>query len=206
MSGTREKILVTLLNSPRSTISDLAVAAGINAISVRHHLASLQAGDLIQSEEERHGVGRPRLIYSLSEKGVEQFPTSYLKLTNHLLEQMQAILPDAMLKKVLDQVAEDITAGYIDQVKGLPMNERLNLVKRLLKEEGFLIEWKNTADGYEIREISCPYHHVGRGHPEICSIDQAVLSKLLEIPVTRISCILRGDNHCTYIIPSVNKR
>jgi DeoR family transcriptional regulator, suf operon transcriptional repressor len=206
MSGTREKILVTLLNNPRSTISDLAVAAGINAISVRHHLASLQAADLIQSEEERHGVGRPRLVYSLSEKGVEQFPTSYLKLTNHLLEQMQAILPEAMLKKVLDQVAEDITAGYIDQVKGLPMNERLNLIKRLLKEEGFLIEWKNTVDGYEIREISCPYHHVGRGHPEICSIDQAILSKLLEIPVTRISCILRGDNHCTYIIPPENKR
>jgi DeoR family suf operon transcriptional repressor len=206
MSGTREKILVTLLNHPRSTISDLALAAGINAISVRHHLSSLQAGDLILSEEERHGVGRPRLVYSLTEKGVEQFPTSYLKLTNHLLEQMQAILPDAMLKKVLDRVAADIAAGYIDQVKGLPMNERLNLVKRLLKEEGFLIEWKKTANGYEIREVSCPYHHVGRGHPEICSIDQAVLSKLLEIPVTRISCILRGDNHCTYIIPSGNKR
>jgi len=206
MSGTREKILVTLLNHPRSTISDLAAAAGINAISVRHHLSSLQAGDLIHSEEERHGVGRPRLVYSLSEKGVEQFPTSYLKLTNHLLDQMQAILPDAMLKKVLDRVAEDIAAGYIDQVKGLPMFERLNLVKRLLKEEGFLIEWNKTRDGYEVREISCPYHHVGRGHPEICLIDQAVLSKLLEIPVTRISCILRGDNHCTYTIPSENRR
>ncbi len=205
MSGTREKILLTLLNHPRSTISDLADAAGINAISVRHHLSSLQAGDLIQSEEERHGVGRPRLVYSLSEKGVEQFPTSYLKLANHLLEQMQSVLPDAMLKKVLDRVALDIAAEYMDQVRGLPMDERLNLIKRLLKEEGFLIEWKKTTEGYEIREISCPYHHIGRGHPEICSIDQAVLSKLLEIPVTRISCILRGDNHCTYIIPS-NKR
>jgi len=206
MSGTREKILVTLLNHPRSTISDLADAAGINAISVRHHLASLQAGNLIIFEEERHGVGRPRLVYSLSEKGGEQFPTSYLRLTNHLLEQMQAILPDAMLKKVLDHVAADIAGQYIDQVKNLPLNERLNLIKRLLKEEGFLIEWKKTSEGIEIREISCPYHHVGRGHPEICSIDQTVFSKLLEVPVKRISCILRGDNHCTYLIPTGNRR
>jgi DeoR family suf operon transcriptional repressor len=205
MSGTREKILVTLLNHPRSTISELAVAAGINAISVRHHLSSLQAGDLIQSEEERHGVGRPRLVYSLSEKGVEQFPTSYFRLTNHLLDQMQAILPEAMLKNVLDRVAAEMVAGYIDQVKGLPMNERLNQIKRLLRDEGFLIEWQKTAEGYEIREISCPYHHVGRGHPEICAIDQTVLSKLLEIPAMRISCILRGDNHCTYIIPSPDR-
>jgi DeoR family suf operon transcriptional repressor len=205
MSGTRDKILLTLLNHPRSTISDLAGAAGINAISVRHHLSSLQAGNLIQSEEERHGVGRPRLVYSLSEKGVEKFPTGYLKLANHLLEQMQSVLPEAMLKKVLESVATDISAEYMDQVRNLPMDERLDMIKRFLSEEGFLIEWKKSPEGYEIREISCPYHHIGRGHPEICSIDQSVLSNLLEIPVTRISCILRGDNHCTYIIPSADR-
>jgi DeoR family suf operon transcriptional repressor len=202
MSGTREKILLTLLNHPRSTINDLADAAGINVISVRHHLSSLQAGDLIIFEEERHGVGRPRLVYSLSEKGVEQFPTSYLKLANHLLEQMQSVLPDAMLKTVLERVAADISEDYMDQVKNMSIDDRLNMIQKLLKDEGFLIEWKRSTEGYEIREISCPYHHVGRGHPEICSIDQAVLSKLLEIPVTRISCILQGDNHCTYVIPS----
>ncbi len=202
MSGTRDKILLTLLNHPRSTISDLADAAGINAISVRHHLSSLQAGDLIQAEEERHGVGRPRLVYSLSEKGVEKFPTGYLKLANHLLEQMQSVLPPEQLKKVLNSVATEISAEHMDQVKNLPLDERLDLIKHFLSEEGFLIEWKMTPEGYEIREISCPYHHIGRGHPEICSIDQAVLSNLLEIPVTRISCILRGDKHCTYLIPS----
>lgn len=85
------------------------------------------------------------------------------------------------------------------------MDERLDMIKRFLSEEGFLIEWKKSSEGYEIREISCPYHHIGRGHPEICSIDQSVLSNLLEIPVTRISCILRGDNHCTYIIPSADR-
>jgi DeoR family suf operon transcriptional repressor len=206
MSGTREKILLTLLNHPKSTISDLADAANINAISVRHHLASLQAGGLILSEEERHGVGRPRLVYSLSEKGGEQFPTSYLKLANHLLKQMQSVLPDPMLKKVLERVASDIASEYLDQVRQLPMDERLNAIKGFLKEEGFLIEWKKSTEGYEIREISCPYHHIGRGHPEICAIDQAVLSKLLEIPVTRISCILRGDNYCTYVIPTTTKR
>ncbi len=202
MSSTREKILLTLLNHPKATISDLADAAKINAISVRHHLSILQADNLIHAEEERHGVGRPRLVYSLSEKGMEQFPTSYLKLTNHLLEQMRSILPDAVMNKIFDKVATAITAGYQDKVKDLSMEERLNLIKRVLEEEGFIIEWEKNRDKYEINEISCPYHHIGRNHPEICSIDLAVISKLLEIPVNRMGCILRGDNHCTYIIPS----
>ncbi len=206
MPGTREKILLTLLNHPNATINDLAIAAKINAISVRHHLSSLQAGNLIHSEEERHGVGRPRLVYSLSEKGMEQFPTSYLKLTNHLLEQIHALLPDATLSKLLDKVASAIASSYQDKIKNLSTEQRLDLIKRLLEEEGFIIEWEKSKDQYEIREISCPYYHIGRAHPEICSIDQAVISKLLEIPVKRMTCILRGDNICTYIVPAGIKR
>ncbi|MGB8251891.1 MAG: hypothetical protein WCF08_01640 [Anaerolineaceae bacterium] len=202
MSGTREKILLTLLNHPNATINDLAIAAKINGISVRHHLSSLQADNLIHSEEERHGVGRPRLVYSLSEKGMEQFPTSYLKLTNHLLEQMRSLLPDSTMNKLFDKVATAIVAGYQDKIKDLSIEERLNMIKKLLEEEGFIIEWVKTKSQYEIHEIRCPYHHIGRSHPEICSIDQAVISKLLDIPVNRMTCILRGDNLCTYIVPS----
>jgi len=66
MKSTRERVLQTLLTNPNSTINALAEAVGINAVSVRHHLTSLQADNLVQSQEERHGVGRPRLVYSLT--------------------------------------------------------------------------------------------------------------------------------------------
>ena len=39
MTSTRDKILQALLRKPRSTINDLAEVAGINPISVRHHLS-----------------------------------------------------------------------------------------------------------------------------------------------------------------------
>ena len=81
MSGTREKVLRTLLTHPRSTINELAEAVGISPISVRHHITSLQAENLVASEDEIHGVGRPRQVFSLTEAGVEQFPTRYIRLT-----------------------------------------------------------------------------------------------------------------------------
>ena len=68
MSSTRDRILQTLLRQPRRTINDLAEAVGINPISVRHHLTSLQVEGLVTSEEERHGVGRPRLLYALTRR------------------------------------------------------------------------------------------------------------------------------------------
>ena len=85
MKSTRERVLQTLSSHPRSTIIEIAKEVGINAISVRHHLTSLQASSLVASEEERHGVGRPRMVYFLTENGLEHFPTGYLRLTNNIL-------------------------------------------------------------------------------------------------------------------------
>ncbi len=57
-TNTREKVMRTLLTRPRITINELAENVGINPISVRHHISSLAAEGLVESEEERHGVGR----------------------------------------------------------------------------------------------------------------------------------------------------
>ncbi len=91
MKSTREKILRTLLTYPGSTIKYLSEVVGINGISIRHHLNALEAEGLIVSSEERHGVGRPHLVYSLTEIGVEEFPTGYLNLSKRLLSAVNKI-------------------------------------------------------------------------------------------------------------------
>lgn len=204
MKSTRERILQTLLNHPHSTISDLAEAVGINSISVRHHLTSLQAEGLVTAEEERHGVGRPRLVYSLTEKGLERFPTRYLRLTNRLLDQMKESLPPAAISKLFTQMASDIASDYENQVKSLTIEEKLDFIKNLLAQEGFSVEWERRGNDYHIHEITCPYYHVGQAHPEVCTVDQALISKVLDIPAQKINCLLNGDAHCTYVISDLN--
>jgi DeoR family transcriptional regulator, suf operon transcriptional repressor len=205
MKSTRERILQTLLNHPHSTISDLADAVGINAISVRHHLTSLQAEGLVTSEEERHGVGRPRLVYALTEKGLERFPTRYLRLTNRLLDQMKESLPPAAINKLFSAMAADIAQDYAQQVKSLSVEGKLELIKELLAQEGFSVEWERQGGEFLIHEITCPYYHVGQAHPEVCTVDQTLISEVLSIPAQKINCVLTGDTHCTYVIPDMTK-
>jgi predicted ArsR family transcriptional regulator len=200
MKSTRERILQTLLNHPHSTILELADAVGINAISVRHHLSSLQAEGLVAAEEERHGVGRPRLVYGLTEKGQERFPTRYLRLTNRLLDQMKEAMPPAVINNLFTQMATDIAADYATQVKYFTVEEKLDFIKGLLAQEGFSVEWEHLGSEYHIHEITCPYYHVGQSHPEVCTVDQTLISEVLSIPAHKIQCLLRGDTHCTYVI------
>jgi DeoR family transcriptional regulator, suf operon transcriptional repressor len=203
MKSTRERILQTLLNHPHATISDLADAVSINPISVRHHLTSLQAEGLVAAEEERHGVGRPRLVYALTEKGLERFPTRYLRLTNRLLDQMKESLPPAAISKLFSSMAADIASDYTQQVKSLSVEGKLELIKTLLAQEGFSVEWEHQGDEFLIHEITCPYYHVGQAHPEVCTVDQTLISEVLSIPAHKINCVLSGDTHCTYVIPDM---
>jgi predicted ArsR family transcriptional regulator len=134
MKSMKDKILQTLLRKPKITINELAEAVGINPISVRHHLTNLQMEGLIAAEEERHGVGRPRLVYSLTEDGMERFPTKYLRLTTRLLAQMKESMPGPLVTKLFNQVAEDLASEYASQIQGLSMEERLEFVLSLLSD------------------------------------------------------------------------
>ena len=207
MTTTRENVLRTLLTRQRCTINELAEAVGINPISVRHHVTKLEADGFVTSEEERHGVGRPRRLYFLTEEGMEQFPTRYLRLTVRLLEQLKETLPESMVDKLFAQVATDLVKDYTSelQLDGTPIEERLNIVQDLLSGEGFTMEWELQEDGYHIREVNCPYYHVGQNHPEVCAVDQTLISSMLDVPVEKIKCILDGDSYCTYVVPANQK-
>jgi predicted ArsR family transcriptional regulator len=206
MSTTRDRVLKTLLTRQRCTINDLAESVGINPISVRHHVTKLEASGLVTSEEERHGVGRPRRLYYLTEKGMEQFPTRYLRLTLRLLSQLKETLPSPMVNQLFSQVADGLVTDYATELEleEMPIEERLDVVKELLQGEGFTMEWERKDDGYHIRESSCPYYHVGQTHPEICAVDQTLISNVLSVPVEKVKCILNGDSYCTYIVPTTD--
>ncbi|MBL8100174.1 MAG: winged helix-turn-helix transcriptional regulator [Anaerolineales bacterium] len=204
MSATRNKILQTLLKKPKSTINEMAEVVGINPISVRHHLTNLQMEGLVEAQEERHGVGRPRLVYLLTSEGMEQFPTRYLQLTKRLITQMKESMPAETVSTLFGQIADNLVSQYEHDVKGLSMEARLDFVKDLLAQEGFTVEWEKKDDSYQIHETSCPYYQIGIAHPEVCTVDQTLISKMLALPVNKVQCILDGSAHCTYVVQQSN--
>ncbi len=202
MKSTRDRIMQTLQRRPRQTINELAEAVGINPISARHHLSNLQVEGLVAADEERHGVGRPRLVYALTADGLEKFPTRYLRLTTRLLTQMKESMPGPVVTTLFTQVADDLASEYADEMEGLSLEERLEKVKTLLGQEGFTVDWERKDDQYRIHEISCPYFQIGISHPEVCAVDQELISKMLALPAEKVQCVLNGSAHCIYVVPA----
>jgi DeoR family suf operon transcriptional repressor len=200
-SETRATILRTMRTRGHCTVKDLADAAGISPVSVRHHLSSLQAESLIELEEVRHGVGRPHHVFSLTEEAHELFPTRYFRLTNRLLGEIKDLMPVGSVEGLLTGIADSMASDYAGQLKDLPIEKRLNRLVELLDEEGFDAQVERRGDEVVIRELTCPYYQIGQAHPEVCMIDQTFIAQALSLPVERVRCVLDGDAHCAFSVP-----
>jgi len=198
--STRETILRTLRSQGKCTVKDLAQAAKVSPVSVRHHLSNLEDENLVAIEEVRHGVGRPRHIFSLTEDALELFPARYYRLANRLLGEMKDSLPEGSVDAMFNHIADDLVEQFRQQLEGLPLESRMTRLAELLKDEGFEIEVEIGEDQVLIKEMTCPYLHVGREHPEVCLIDRQLIAAALDLPVERISWLLEGDRHCTYAV------
>lgn len=199
-SPTRDTILRTLRSQGKCTVKELADAAEVSPVSVRHHLSNLQAEDLVQVEEVRHGVGRPHHTFTLTEKALELFPTRYYRLANRLIEELKGSLPEDKVDELFGRVAVSMADQFAKELKSLPLEERLKRLVALLAEEGFDAELEKSGDSLMIHELSCPFLHVGQEHPEVCILDQSLIARALSLPVERVTWLLQGDLHCTYAV------
>ena len=200
MNTTRESILSTLKAQGSATIAELAAAVGLTTVSIRHHLSGLLAEGLIVAEEERHCIGRPRMVYSLTEAGMERFPAKYVRLSGRLLDELKSTLATEDVEAMFTRIAASIVADNAHRLTGKSLEEKMALVVDLLGEEGFMAAWKVAGERYQLTEYNCPYLRIGQRHPEVCRIDQTLISQALAVPVERSSCLLEGDEHCTFTI------
>jgi len=199
--STRDVILRTLRSRGKCAVKELADAARISPVSVRHHLSNLQAEGLVEIEEIRHGVGRPRQVFSLTDRAMDLFPSRYFSLTHRLLGEIKDNLPPNTVDAIFSGVAATMAGDYAESLAGLPLEERLQRLVESLSLEGFDAEVERIGDRILIHELSCPYYRIGREHPEVCLVDQTFIATALSLPVEKVTCLLNGHSHCTFSIP-----
>lgn len=196
--STRDIILRTIKQRYQATVNELAEAADVSPVTVRHHLNSLQADSLLRSESVRRKVGRPYHVYSLSEKGLELFPKRYARLSTRLLEELKNQFPAEVVTDLFRSVVEGVVEEHRPEFENLSFEKRLSYLVELLAEEGFLARWEKEDGTYHLIEYSCPYISLGQEHTEICTFDKDLIIAILDTEVEQHSCMLRGDNCCQF--------
>jgi predicted ArsR family transcriptional regulator len=202
MQSTRQEIVEILKEEQQATVEDLAQRLELTPMTIRHHLNVLQAQSLVEASKVRRSqrVGRPRLVYTLTESAEELFPHSYGELARHLVSEVKDTIGEEETRAMFQRIAERIVNEAPAPFEGQTFEQRMEQVTGFLEDLGFILRWEKTDEGYIFANINCPYRRVSRVHTEICVMDTFLLEGLLGVEPRRLSSLREGDATCSCLI------
>jgi DeoR family transcriptional regulator, suf operon transcriptional repressor len=199
--GIRGQLLVELKQvSGGLTARELTERTGASLNAVRHHLKDLESESLLVRRREQRGVGAPVHLYFLSQAGENLFPRRYQELLTETLSQVEGRNGRPAIVEAMDQHYGALAGRLKADLGDATGQERLDLVARILVEEGYMAAWRESAGAMRLTEHNCAIKAVAQRFPEICELEERFLRDVLGAGVERHSHILSGCQACEYSI------
>jgi predicted ArsR family transcriptional regulator len=202
MQSTRQEILEILKAERQATVEDLAERLELTPMTIRHHLNVLQAQNLVEAAKVHRSqkVGRPRLVYTLTDAADDLFPQGYGDLARYLVGVVKETLGEEETKDIFRRVAERVAEEAPPFSDELSFEERLNQMVDFMETQGFISRWEKTDEGYVLTNVNCPYRRVTREHEEVCLMDTTLINNLLGVEPQRQTRMAEGDPSCSFLL------
>jgi DeoR family suf operon transcriptional repressor len=200
MQTTRQQILEHLQRHGQGTVKELGQLLGLTPTAIRQHLTVLERDGLVAAREERGRVGRPTLVYTLTEKAESLFPSSYDQLASALLEEIRASEGSERLYQILHRIAQRMAKSLSERVRDKNLAQRVEETALILEEQGCLVDWEVRDGEFFLHEFSCPFSKVAKEDSAVCTLHLDLIRLLTSADTRLVRSILRGERACTYRI------
>jgi predicted ArsR family transcriptional regulator len=197
MHETRHRIVELLRIRGGQTVQDLVVALRLTRTAVISHLGVLQAEGLVTRRGLRRGKRRPSIVYETTRLADSAFPQAYEAFAAAVLDALKEEDPSA-LRAALRRVGEGWVERDRHRVEGLEGQARVDVVRQILEERGFLPALERHNGTYVLREHNCPVLRLATDHAEVCDIIHRWMESLVGTPLARVQCMRRGDAFSEY--------
>jgi DeoR family suf operon transcriptional repressor len=195
----RQAILMALKRQGPARAEELAAALGITSSAVRQQLTGLVGEGLVAYEQVRGGPGRPKHVYRLTPAAETQFPKTYGELATEMLEYVADADP-ALVQHLFERRRERRIEGAKQRLSGLPFDDRVAELARILDDDGYLAAVEPMNDGrWRIVEHNCAILEVAQRYDHACSSEiEFIRAVLPEADVERVKHMLAGAHVCAY--------
>jgi DeoR family suf operon transcriptional repressor len=190
--------LVQLKLARRLTAKELAERLGVSLNAARHHLKELETLGLVAYEREHRGVGAPVFAYGLTPAGEALFPRRYEETLTALLDHVVQRDGREAAIALLESHFTDLASRLRAELAGSSPARRLEVLGRVLSDEGYMAEVRTGPDAATLTEHNCAIPAVARRFPEICAAEARFLADVLGASVERREHLLSGCSSCEY--------
>jgi predicted ArsR family transcriptional regulator len=203
LKQSRSAIIDLLKVNGAMSVERLAEKLEVSKVCVRRHLNLLESDGLVAFEEERHDRGRPRFIYSLTEKAARLFPQTYDEFAKEALTAVRRDFGDDGLRRVLRSRADELIAQFEAKLGGRSFDERVKSLTREIDAKGYLADARRMRDGsYRLRQRNCPIENVAVDYPQVCEEELRVYREVLGCEVVCECRIADGARKCEFRVVS----
>lgn len=201
---TTNRMLYSLKVSGPQTAAALADRLGVTAVAIRQMLARLHEDNLVDFEDSRETVGRPKRFWHLTDAGNGQFPDNHAGLTADILASVSAVFGEDGLDRLISHREKSTLAQYCEALEPTSSIEaKVNRLAEIRSAEGYMAEaGRDESGAFTLIENHCPICVAARSCQKLCRSELEVFQAALgpDVEVTRLEHILKGARRCAYSI------
>lgn len=216
--STRDRVIQLVVEEGPISAAQLGRKLNLTAAAVRRHLDAMTEQGLVEIKNvagRRKGAGRPSRRYVISTRGQQELGDDYLNLVRTAL----AVLN----KEEENDAAQDLARQYFLQFEQRyrvelesieDLDERTERLSELFSSDGFagftrLVGRDNPLLAMQSTQLCqghCPVREIAEEHPVFCEEETAMIARLLDVDVRRLSTQAAGAHVCTTHVPVGRER
>ena len=198
-----ERAVGVLKTQGPQPISVIAEEMDMTKEGARFHLLKLEIQGLVHSQSEAKGRGRPKKIWSLTEKGHGRFPDAHADMTVNLIDMMRQTLGEESVEKVVKANGERTLKEYQEALANCKnLEEKVAKLTEIRTAEGYMAEYQKEEDGFLFVENHCPICEAAKTCQQFCRAELNIFDTALgeNVEVNREEHIIKGARRCAYRI------
>lgn len=193
----RLAILNQLKRTQGLSVREIATRLKMSYMGIKSLCLELEKSGYLTTWRRPKPVGRPELLYRLTQRAHELFPTASNAMTIEVLRSAQLLYTSTAAEKLLFTVFQKKAEIFKAKVKGTTAAERAKWLARLRDAEGSMAELDSTH-GLRIVEYHSPILDLLRAFPIIARLETELFQRILHAPVRREESGVAGSYCCTF--------
>lgn len=193
----RLRLVNLLKRSQGMSVNELKDALKMSYMGTKQQCLDLEREGYLDTWRRPQKIGRPEILYRLTRRAHELFPTTSNATTLELLESARDLYGPSAAEKLLFAVFQKKTEHYRARVKGESVAEKAKWLARLRDNDGYFSEFE-TDQEMRIVEYHSPIIDVLRAYPIVARLEAEMFERVLGKAVQREESSASGLYLCTF--------
>ena len=189
----RLKVINELKRTQGLCVGNLAERLKMSYMGIKGICLDLEKRGLVDTWRQPQERGRPQMVYRLTSRAHDLFPTACNEMTIDILESAQCLFGPAAAEKLLLVAFQKKGDSYLERMHGSTLVARTRELIKLRDQEGYMPELNEETDPHvRIIEHHSPILDVLRAFPITAKFETELFQRVLAVNVRRDEASLSG--------------